>query len=74
MKKPVFNTLPFLGTFLCDSDQERDSRGVYAQTTSIWSWINQPDELTTYINPLYEPTPTVIWPSVAPMSYVLWEG
>ncbi|XP_026323866.1 myotubularin-related protein 9 [Hyposmocoma kahamanoa] len=61
------------GTFLCDSDQERESRDVYKQTTSIWSWINQPDELTTYINPLYEPTPTVIWPSVAPMSFVLWE-
>lgn len=61
------------GTFLCDSDQERSALGVYKQTTSIWSWINQPDELTTYINPLYEPTPTVIWPSVAPMSFVVWE-
>ncbi|XP_072935715.1 myotubularin-related protein 9 [Epargyreus clarus] len=61
------------GTFLCDSDQERQTRGVYDQTTSIWSWINQPDELATYLNPLYEPTPNVIWPSVAPMSYVIWE-
>ncbi|XP_039765557.1 myotubularin-related protein 9 [Pararge aegeria] len=61
------------GTFLCDSDQERETRGVYDQTTSIWSWINQHDELTTYINPLYDPTPNVIWPSVAPMSYVIWE-
>ncbi|KAL4705246.1 hypothetical protein ACJJTC_010265 [Scirpophaga incertulas] len=61
------------GTFLCDNEQERESRGVYQQTTSIWSWINQPDELTAYINPLYDPTPGVIWPSVAPMSYVIWE-
>ncbi|KAJ0181328.1 hypothetical protein K1T71_003413 [Dendrolimus kikuchii] len=61
------------GTFLCDNEQEREFRGVYLQTTSIWSWLNQPDVLTTYINPLYEPTPTVIWPSVAPMSYVIWE-
>ncbi|CAH0722803.1 unnamed protein product, partial [Brenthis ino] len=61
------------GTFLCDSDQERATRSVYEQTTSIWSWLNQPDELTAYINPLYDPTPTVIWPSVAPMSYVIWE-
>ncbi|XP_059049210.1 myotubularin-related protein 9 [Achroia grisella] len=61
------------GTFLCDNEQERESRGVYTQTTSVWSWVNQPDELTTYINPLYDPTPTVIWPSVAPMSYVIWE-
>ncbi|VVC93033.1 unnamed protein product [Leptidea sinapis] len=62
------------GTFLCDSDQERESRGVYDQTTSIWSWMNQPDELSGYINPLYDPTPNVIWPSVAPMSYVIWEA
>ncbi|XP_049887140.1 myotubularin-related protein 9 [Pectinophora gossypiella] len=61
------------GTFLCDSEQERESRGVYTQTTSLWSWVNQPDELSGYINPLYEPTPTVIWPSVAPMSFVIWE-
>ncbi|CAH2099658.1 unnamed protein product [Euphydryas editha] len=61
------------GTFLCDSDLERESRGVYDQTTSIWSWINQPDELSNYINPLYDPTPNVVWPSVAPMSFVIWE-
>lgn len=61
------------GTFLCDTDQERQSRGVYTQTTSVWSWLNQPGELPKYINPLYDPTPSVIWPSVAPMSYVIWE-
>lgn len=61
------------GTFLCDNEQERASRDVYKQTTSLWSWLNQPEVLTTYINPLYDPTPNVIWPSVAPMSYVIWE-
>lgn len=61
------------GTFLCDSDLERESRGVYEQTTSIWSWINQHEELSNYINPLYDPTPNVVWPSVAPMSFVIWE-
>ncbi|XP_041973718.1 myotubularin-related protein 9 [Aricia agestis] len=61
------------GTFLCDSEQERTSRGVYTQTTSLWSWVNAPDELANHINPLYDPTPNVIWPSVAPMSYVIWE-
>ncbi|CAH2068928.1 unnamed protein product, partial [Iphiclides podalirius] len=61
------------GTFLCDSEQERATRGVFEQTTSVWSWLNQPEELSSYINPLYEPTPNVIWPSVAPMSFVLWE-
>ncbi|XP_063634102.1 myotubularin-related protein 9 [Cydia splendana] len=61
------------GTFLCDSEQQREYRGVSEQTTSVWSWINQPDELSVYINPLYDPTPSVIWPSVAPMSFVIWE-
>ncbi|PZC87228.1 hypothetical protein B5X24_HaOG201464 [Helicoverpa armigera] len=62
------------GTFMCDNEQERETRGVYTQTTSLWSWLNQPDELPKFINPLYDPTPNVIWPSVAPMSYVIWEG
>ncbi|KPJ13750.1 Myotubularin-related protein 9 [Papilio machaon] len=61
------------GTFLCDSEQERSVRGVYSQTTSLWSWLNQPEELAAFINPLYDPTPNVIWPSVAPMSFVIWE-
>ncbi|XP_053601484.1 myotubularin-related protein 9 isoform X1 [Plodia interpunctella] len=61
------------GTFLCDNEQERESRGVYSQTTSTWSWLNQPRELPAHISPLYDPTPGVIWPSVAPMSYVIWE-
>ncbi|KAH9638950.1 hypothetical protein HF086_005031 [Spodoptera exigua] len=64
---------PFPGTFMCDNEQERETRGVYSQTTSLWSWLNQPDELPKYINPLYDPTPNVIWPSVAPMSFVIWE-
>ncbi|XP_032513916.2 myotubularin-related protein 9 [Danaus plexippus] len=61
------------GSFLCDSDRERSALGVYDQTTSLWSWMNQPEELAVYINPLYDPTHDVIWPSVAPMSYVIWE-
>ncbi|CAG9782823.1 unnamed protein product [Diatraea saccharalis] len=61
------------GTFLCDTEQERESRGVHRQTTSVWSWVNQPDEMPNHLNPLYDPTPNVIWPSVAPMSYVIWE-
>ncbi|GBP41632.1 Myotubularin-related protein 9 [Eumeta japonica] len=61
------------GSFLCDNEQARHSLSVYDQTTSLWSWLNQPEELASYINPLYEPTPTVLWPSVAPMSLIIWE-
>ncbi|XP_013148412.1 PREDICTED: myotubularin-related protein 9 [Papilio polytes] len=69
----VCNISNCAGTFLCDSEQERAGCGVYAQTTSVWSWLNRPEELAGYINPLYEPTHNVIWPSVAPMSFVIWE-
>lgn len=34
--------------------------------------MNQPDVLEQWINPLYEPNPGVIWPSVAPISIQLW--
>ncbi|KAG7304329.1 hypothetical protein JYU34_011268 [Plutella xylostella] len=61
------------GTFLGDCEQERESLSVYSASTSLWSWLNQPAELQQYLNPLYEPSPHVIWPSVAPMTYVIWE-
>lgn len=34
--------------------------------------MNQPNVLEQWINPLYEPNPGVIWPSVAPISIQLW--
>lgn len=41
---------------------------------SLWSWVNQPQELERLTNPLYEANSLVIWPSVAPQSLLLWEG
>lgn len=37
---------------------------------STRTYVNRPKILETYINPLYQPNPTVIWPSVAPQSLV----
>lgn len=34
--------------------------------------MNQPDQLEKWLNPLYEPNPGVIWPSVAPVSIEFW--
>lgn len=62
------------GTFLCDSEGERCEFGVYTRTTSLWSYLNRPDVLKNMLNPLYEPNPGVIWPSVAPISLELWNG
>uniref|UniRef100_A0A1L8DYY4 Putative phosphatidylinositol 3-phosphate 3-phosphatase myotubularin mtm1 n=1 Tax=Nyssomyia neivai TaxID=330878 RepID=A0A1L8DYY4_9DIPT len=61
------------GTFLGDSEQERTQLGVTTKTTSLWSYINRPEVLKTHLSPVYEPNATVIWPSVAPISLVVWE-
>ncbi|XP_017122306.1 myotubularin-related protein 9 [Drosophila elegans] len=60
------------GTFLCDSERERNELNVHTRTTSLWSYLNRPDVLQTLLNPLYEPNASVIWPSVAPISLELW--
>lgn len=41
------------------------------KTVSLWSHLNRPEILRSFLNPLYEPNNRVIWPSVAPMSLVL---
>ena len=40
------------------------------KTVSLWSHLNRPEVLRSFLNPLYEPNNRVIWPSVAPMSLV----
>lgn len=42
------------------------------RTTSLWSYLNRPNILTSVLNPMYEPNKAAIWPSVAPVSLVLW--
>ena len=58
------------GTFLCDSEYERNLLGVKEKTVSLWSFLNRPEILSKYLNCLYEPNSLVIWPSVAPISLV----
>ncbi|XP_005183305.1 myotubularin-related protein 9 [Musca domestica] len=60
------------GTFLCDSEKERHELRVHSRTTSLWSYLNRPEVLKNFLNPMYEPNPRVIWPSVAPISLELW--
>lgn len=62
------------GTFLGDSEKERCEMKVQKRTTSLWSHLNRPEILKTLLNSLYEPNPSVIWPSVAPISLELWTG
>lgn len=60
------------GTFLGDSEMDRISYNVYTKTTSLWSYVNRPDILNSYLNSMYEPNASVIWPSVAPISLMVW--
>lgn len=60
------------GTFLGNCDSDRMRLSVPSRSTSLWSHLNRPDKLTTLLNPLYEPYRSAVWPSVAPVSLVLW--
>ncbi|XP_022910988.1 myotubularin-related protein 9 [Onthophagus taurus] len=60
------------GTFLGNCESDREKLNVARKTTSLWSYLNRPDVLTSLLNPLYEPNKMAIWPSVAPVSLVLW--
>lgn len=62
------------GTFLGNSAKERAGHGVQGLTTSLWSYVNTPQTLTKYLNPVYRPNNGAIWPSVAPQSLEIWSS
>nr|XP_054761888.1 myotubularin-related protein 9-like isoform X2 [Lytechinus pictus] len=62
------------GTFLCNNENERRMARVSEKTVSLWTYINRPQILQTFFNPLYQPNQQVIWPSVAPQSLALWSS
>ncbi|KAJ6222771.1 hypothetical protein RDWZM_001316 [Blomia tropicalis] len=62
------------GTFLGNCVKERKEMNFSKKTVSLWSYMNRPEVLKDYLNPLYEPNNSVLWPSVAPQSLELWKG
>ncbi|GFR98384.1 myotubularin-related protein 9 [Elysia marginata] len=62
------------GTFLCNNERERLHCKVADRTVSLWSFLNRMEILQDFMNPMYEPNPAVIWPSVAPQSLMVWTG
>ncbi|ESN91759.1 hypothetical protein HELRODRAFT_108507 [Helobdella robusta] len=60
------------GTFLFNNEQERSENKLSEKTISLWSYLNCPKILCQYMNPLYEPNQSVLWPSVLPHSLQLW--
>lgn len=62
------------GTFLGNCQKDKVELKLAEKTVSLWSHVNRPDIMQTYLNPMYEPNNLVIWPSVAPQSLVLWNA
>lgn len=62
------------GTFLCNNEGERQAAKLKSKTISLWSYLNQADILKPLLNPMYELNNSVLWPSVASQSLVLWPG
>lgn len=62
------------GTFLGNCPKEREEFAISTRTTSLWSYVNKPNTLSEYLNPVYEPNEEAVWPSVAPQSVELWEN
>ncbi|XP_050307149.1 myotubularin-related protein 9 [Anthonomus grandis grandis] len=60
------------GTFMGNNECERQEMKLSKTTTSFWSYLNRPDVITKFLNPMYEPNKTAIWPSIAPVSLQLW--
>ncbi|XP_041109282.1 myotubularin-related protein 9 isoform X2 [Polyodon spathula] len=62
------------GTFLGNNTFERGKLKLPQKTVSLWSWVNRPQDMERFLNPLFEANSLVIWPSVSPQSLLLWEG
>ena len=59
-----------LGTFIFNNEKEKQKYQGVKRTVSLWSYLNLPDVLRTFLNPFYEPNTNVLWPSVAAQSIV----
>lgn len=63
-----------IGTFLGNCEADRETLELPQKTVSLWSYINRIEILEKFINPLYTPNNKIIWPSVAPMSLVIFRS
>ena len=68
----ILNILLFLfvGTFLFDCEMQREQSKLRNKTTSLWSYLNDELVLVQYRNPLFERNIDILWPSIAPQSFV----
>ncbi|CAM9241666.1 unnamed protein product [Discosporangium mesarthrocarpum] len=59
------------GTFLCDTERQRDLLRLPHRTCSIWAAVLE--NKTAFTNPNYQPTDDALWPSLALVKIRLWE-
>lgn len=58
------------GTFLYDSERDRHHSQLRKRTVSLWSYINHPEILSTFMNPLYVPLAQPLWPVISGVIHV----
>jgi myotubularin-related protein 9 len=61
------------GTFLYDSERDRHHSQLRKRTVSLWSYVNHPEILSTFMNPLYVPIAQPLWPVISGVIHVLWQ-
>uniref|UniRef100_A0A0N5AB60 Myotubularin phosphatase domain-containing protein n=1 Tax=Syphacia muris TaxID=451379 RepID=A0A0N5AB60_9BILA len=61
------------GSFLGNNEKEKARLNIKKCTVSLWSYVNNPEILRSFVNVLYEPNDAVLWPSVAPQSLTFWD-
>lgn len=61
------------GTFLGNCERDKQRLNAKNLTVSLWSYLNNPEILRSFVNVIYEPREAVIWPAVAPQSIRLWD-
>jgi len=62
------------GTFLMDSESERERENLSAQTVSIWPWLASPERASVFKNPEYYVYNVPIYPNCATSHLHVWTG
>lgn len=60
------------GSFLGNCEADKAKYNVKNNTVSLWSYVNHPEVLSTFVSACYQPYISVLWPSVAPQSIVIY--
>ena len=62
------------GTFIGNNERQRNELDLSRSTFSVWTHFASSSVTQQITNPIYESHSSVLWPSVAPQSIVLWSG